>query len=140
MANFLHSKSADDIGKLILRIMVGGTLLFHGIAKLGHGVAWMSGPLGQVGLPGFISYGAYIGEVVAPILVIIGFLTRPAALVIAFDLIMAIFLVGQSKIFSVGQSGGWGIELEMLFVLGGLALFFLGAGKYSLKGGKNTWD
>ena len=140
MANFLHSKSADDIGKLILRIMAGGSLLFHGIAKLGHGVAWMSDPLGQVGLPGFISYGAYIGEVVAPILVILGFLTRPAALVMAFDLFMAIFLVGRSRIFTVGQSGGWGVELEMFFVLTGLALFFLGAGKYSVSRGSTTWD
>lgn len=140
MTNFLHSKTADDIGKLILRIMAGGLLIFHGIAKLGHGVAWMAGPLGRVGLPGFIAYGSYIGEFVAPILVIVGFFTRPAALVMAFDLFMAIFLVGISRIFTVGQSGAWGIELEMLYLMTGIAIFFLGAGKYSISRGQTSWD
>jgi putative oxidoreductase len=140
MASFLQSKSAVDIGKLFLRLALGGLLIFHGIAKLGHGVAWMAGPLGQVGLPGFIAYGAYVGEFVAPILVIIGFLTRPAALIIAFDLFMAIFLVGRERIFTVGQSGGWAIELEAFYILTGLALFFLGAGKYSVSRGRTAWD
>ena len=140
MANFLHSKTSDDIGKLIIRLMGGGMLLLHGVAKLGHGVAWMSGPLSQVGLPSFIAYGAYFGEFVAPILVIIGFFTRPAALVMAFDLFMAIFLLGRNRIFTIGQSGGWGIELEMLFLLTGVAIFFLGGGKYSLGGNKSSWN
>ena len=37
--------------------------------------------LAGMGLPGFLAYGAYVGEIVAPLLVLAGLFTRPAALV-----------------------------------------------------------
>ncbi|WP_323129421.1 DoxX family protein, partial [Klebsiella pneumoniae] len=43
------------------------------------------GLLAAQGLPGFIAYGVLVGEVVAPCLLILGVLTRPAALVLALD-------------------------------------------------------
>ncbi len=138
MAGFFQSK-ADDVAKLVLRIMLGGILLFHGVAKLIHGVGWLQMLLGNLGLPGILAYGPYIGEFVAPILLIVGILTRPAALVIAFDMVMAVALVGSKRIFMVGQSGGWALELEGLIFLSALAIFFAGAGKYSVTGTKSTW-
>ncbi|MCL4509819.1 MAG: DoxX family protein [Bacteroidetes bacterium] len=140
MADSIQSKS-EDIGKLILRITIGGLLLFHGIFKLIHGVEWMKGPLSAFYLPGFLAYGVYIAEVIAPVLIIVGFWTRPAALIIAFDLFMAIVLVGRQAIFTVKQAGGgWGIELEAFFLLGSFVLFFLGAGKYSITKGQGKWN
>ena len=131
----------DDLGKLTLRLTVGGLLLFHGISKAIHGVGWMTDMLAQAGLPGFMRYGIYVGEVVAPILIVVGLLTRPAALVVAFDLLMAIALVFRDKIFTVKEmGGGWTIELEMFFVLGAIALFCLGPGAFSLSRGKGRWD
>ena len=52
------TKNQEDLGKLILRLAVGGLLLFHGISKVIHGVAWMHGPLGALHLPSFIAYDA----------------------------------------------------------------------------------
>jgi putative oxidoreductase len=61
----------DDVGKLLLRLAVGGLMLFHGLHKLFEGDG-ISGMLVAKGLPGFIAYGVLIGEVVAPCLIILG--------------------------------------------------------------------
>jgi putative oxidoreductase len=130
----------NDSGKLILRLAIGILLLLHGIAKLKNGIGWMSGPLGAVGLPAFVGYGAYIGEIVAPLLMIVGKWTRLAGLIVAVNMLGAIILVQRGKVAALNQGGGWAIELEMLFLLGGVALFFLGSGRYSLSRGIGRWD
>ena len=104
------SEFGQNFGRLLLRITVGGLLLFHGVSKMIHGVAWMAGPLAGFHLPFFIAYGAYIGEIVAPIFIILGIWTRPAALVVAFDLLTAIVLVSHARMGSLSPGGGWGME------------------------------
>lgn len=56
-----------DIGKLILRLMVGGLMLFHGLAKITHGIEFIKGTLLSKGLPELMSYGVYVGEVDRPV-------------------------------------------------------------------------
>jgi putative oxidoreductase len=141
MATVLSPRAGwEDWGKLLLRLTIAGLLLLHGIAKLKNGIGWMAGPLGAVGLPAFIGYGAYVGEVIAPLFAIVGKFARLAGLVMAFNLLMAIVLVLRDKIFSLNQGGGWAIELELLFLLGGVAIFLLGSGRYSLSKGQGRWD
>ena len=130
----------NDWGKLLLRLTIGGLLLLHGIAKLKSGVGWMSGPLSAFGLPAFVAYGAYIGEIVAPLFAIVGKWARLAGLVMAFELFMAIVLVRRGDILKLNQGGGWAIEVEMLFLLGGVAIFLLGCGRFSLYKGQGRWD
>jgi len=139
MTSALTSRS-EDLGKLLLRIAVGGLLLFHGIYKLQHGIDWMAGPLGRFGLPAFLGYGVYAGEIVAPILLLAGWRTRLAGLVVAFDLLMAIVLVVHPRLTTISERGGaWGVEIEAFFLLGGLALFWLGGGRYAVSRA-NRWD
>jgi|SRR5687767_4086074 putative oxidoreductase len=141
MAALVSRAMWDDVGKLLLRLAVGGLLLFHGVSKMKSGVGWIAGPLAGLGLPAFLAYGVFVGEVVAPILAILGKFTRLAGLAIAFDLFMAIVLVLRGRILSVNpQGGGWAIELEMFFLLGGVALFFLGSGRLALSRGQGAWD
>ena len=122
-----------DAGLLVLRLGVGALLLFHGVYKITHGVAWIAGPLSAAGLPAWLQYGAYVGEVLAPVLVILGLWTRPAALVMAFDMFMAIFLARRGDVAKVNpMSGGWAIELELLYLVGALALVLAGGGRYGL--------
>jgi len=130
----------NDSGKLVLRLTIGVLLLLHGIAKLKGGVGWMAGPLGAFGLPAFVGYGAYVGEIVAPLLLIAGKWTRLAGVVVAINMLGAIILVQRDKIAALNQGGGWAIELEMLFLLGGIALFLLGSGRYSVSRGLGRWD
>ena len=42
-------RTYDDLGKLLLRITLGVIVLFHGIYKLRHGVAWIEQPLAEGG-------------------------------------------------------------------------------------------
>ncbi|MFZ1080292.1 MAG: DoxX family protein [Candidatus Kryptoniota bacterium] len=134
------SDFGQNFGKLLLRITIGGLMLFHGVSKVIHGIPWMQGLLAGSHLPGFIAYGVYVGEVVAPILIILGIWTRPAALVIAFDLFMAIVLVSHPRIFAISPGGGWGIELDALYLLPALVIFFLGSGRFSVTGPNGKWN
>lgn len=133
------SSGSGDTGKLILRLAIGGLLLLHGISKLIGGIDWLGQMLESKGLPGIISYGVYVGEVIAPILLLIGFRARIAALIVAFNMLFAIFTAHAAEIMTIGKSGGWGIELPALFLLGALAIFFLGAGRYALSS-RSRWD
>ena len=130
----------EDWGKLLLRLAVGGLLIFHGIAKMRNGVGWMAGPLSGLGLPAFVAYGAYVGEVVAPIFLIVGKWARIAGLVVAFNMVSAIVIALRDKVFTLNMGGGWAIELELMFLLGGVIVFLLGSGKYSLSRGNGPWD
>src|SRR5688572_22415295 len=134
--NKLHN---DDLGKLVLRLTVGGLMLFHGIAKL-KGVDWMDGMLAGRGLPTFIKYGVYIGELLVPALLIVGYFTRPAAIVLILNMIFAVWLANPDKVSKLNEHGGWAIELQAFYLFGALALLFLGAGKYSASRGAGTWD
>lgn len=129
----------QNIGLLILRIGLGLLMIFHGVAKLKNGVGGIEEMLGGAGLPGFIAYGAYIGEIIAPILMIIGYRTKIASLLMIATMLIAIFLANADKISSLTPSGGLAIELPALFLTGALALVFTGGGKLALST-KNKWD
>lgn len=119
LLNALHHPKA---GFLILRWSVAILILLHGIAKLLNGVAGIQGMLGKVGLPPLLAYGVFLGEVIAPLLVITGFWVGPAALVMAINMLFAIGLVHMSELFTLGKSGGWALELQGLFFFGSLAI------------------
>jgi putative oxidoreductase len=79
----------DDAGKLLLRVTIGVLVLLHGIFKLSAGVGFIGGMLAKAGLPGGLAYLVYVGEIVAPLLLIAGFWTRAAAGVIVINMIVA---------------------------------------------------
>ncbi|GAA3784632.1 DoxX family protein [Flavobacterium ginsengiterrae] len=130
----------NDFGLLILRLAVGLLMLFHGIAKLGGGLEFISGMLEGKGLPGFIAYGVLIGEILAPLLIIIGFRTRIGALLLAINCFVAVLLVHTADIPKLNeQTGGWALELIGLYFFGSLALFFTGGGNLAASK-NNKWD
>ena len=122
----------EDFGRLLLRLTVGGLMLFHGLHKLIGGIDGISGMLVAKGLPGFIAYGVLIGEVVCPALIILGILVRPAALVLAFTMVVAWLMVGINNTAMLDKTGAWAIESLVYFFVAALALAFLGAGRYSV--------
>lgn len=128
---------SDDLGKLILRLALGILLLLHGVAKLGHGVDGIGQLLAARGLPSLLAYGVYLGEVVAPVLVILGLFTRPAALVIVVNMLAAIWLAHAGQLGSLTANGGWALELQGLYLFGALALALLGGGRLSVGGRYN---
>ncbi|MDO3721423.1 DoxX family protein [Marinobacter sp. chi1] len=122
-----------DLGKLFIRLTVGGLMLFHGIAKLLNGVGFIEGELASHGLPAFLAYGVFIGELIAPLMIILGYHTRIGALLIVFNMLVAIALVHSHQLLSLGRGGGWALELQGFFLFTAIALIFLGPGRYKLK-------
>ncbi len=127
-----------DLGLLILRIAVGGLMLLHGIAKIGN-TSFIGGMLEEKGLPYIMSYGVYITEIIAPLLIIAGFRTRLSSVAYVFGALFALFLVHSGQIFSLNETGGWELELLGMYISGALCLFFTGGGKLAVSS-SNQWD
>jgi putative oxidoreductase len=122
----------DDIGKLILRLTLGILMLLHGIAKMRYGVSGIEGMVVSHGLPGFLAYGVFVGEVFAPLLVIFGFYARLGGLIMAFNMVVAIALAHSSQLLSIGKSGGWELELQGFFLLTAVVVALIGPGKFGI--------
>jgi len=123
-----------DLGKLILRLALGLLILLHGIAKLRGGVSGIAGMLEAHGLPGFIAYGALVGEVLAPLMVLSGFYARIGAALIAINMLVAFALAHLGQLGQLNEQGGWALELQGMFLAVAVAIALLGPGRYSVNG------
>lgn len=121
-----------DVAALLLRLTLGGLLLFHGWHKVHGGIGFILGMLSEHGVPSFIGYGIYLGEVVAPILIILGIFCRLSALTVIGTMIVAWLLVDIGNTFHLNEVGAWAIEDLMFYVMMSVVLFFTGSGKYSV--------
>ena len=126
--------SSADTGRLVLRVVLGVLILLHGIAKLPGPPEFIVGMVTKAGLPSVLAYGVYIGEILAPVLLILGVWTRLAAVVVAINMIVAVALVHVPELFSMGKQGGYALELQALFLFTAVAVALLGAGRYSIGG------
>lgn len=107
-------------------------MLPHGLAKLTKGLAGIKAQLASVGLPELIAYGAFVGEILAPLGLILGLFTRLSAAMVAFTMAMAIFLVHRHELFSLKPTGALAIELPLLFLLASIAIILNGPDRYAL--------
>lgn len=129
------SSLSPDTGKLILRLSVGLLMLFHGVAKIMHpgSLDFIGGMLSANGVPAFFAYGVYIGEVVAPLMVVVGYQARVGGLLIVANMVVALLLAHSGDFFSLTEHGGLAVELQMFYLLSALAVVFLGSGKLAFK-------
>jgi putative oxidoreductase len=134
----LHS--TDDHGKLVLRVVLALLLLFHGVSKLSGGIGFVAGMLEKVGAPAALGYLVYVGEVVAPLLVLIGLYTRGAALVVAINMVVALLLVHTSQFFTMSDTGGWALELQGMYLGAAIVIALLGAGRFSVGGAAGRFN
>ncbi|WP_295526805.1 DoxX family protein [uncultured Pseudacidovorax sp.] len=124
----------DDIGKFLLRATLGVLILLHGIAKLPKGVDGIGHMLASHGVPSVLANLVYVGEIVAPALLIVGFFTRPAALVIAINMLVAIWLVHMGDVGKFSANGGWALELQGMFLAAALTISMIGGGRIGAGG------
>lgn len=122
----------NDTGKLVLRLTLGILILLHGIAKLTHGIEPIEGMVTGMGMPAFVAYGVYAGEVVGPLLLIIGFYARLGAALIAINMLFAIALAHTGELTSLTQTGGWALELQGMFLFTAIALMVMGPGRFGV--------
>lgn len=130
----MNANTQADLGKLVLRIALGVLVLLHGVAKLRGGV----GPIGEMltahGLPAALAYGALVGEVAGPLLLIAGFYARIGALLVAINMLFAFFLAHLGQLGMLNETGGWELELQGMYLAAAVALALLGPGRYSVNG------
>jgi putative oxidoreductase len=122
----------DDIGKLVLRLTLGILILLHGMSKLMHGIAPIEGMVSAMGMPGFVAYGVYAGEILGPLLLITGFYARLGAVLIAVNMIFAFALAHTDELTSLTKTGGWALELQGMFLFTAIALALTGPGRISV--------
>ena len=126
-------------GLLMLRLSIGVLFLMHGIAKIQHGTGFIEKTFADSGIPSALASLVYLGEVIAPILLIIGFRTRLAAFIIMGTVAVIVFTTAMNKFWQLTAVGAWALELQALFFFGALALFFTGGGNYAVSV-RNKWD
>lgn len=131
---------AADTGKLLLRVALAALLLFHGVAKLSGGIGFVATMLAKAGLPAALGYLVYIGEVIAPFMVAAGLFTRPAALVVSINMIVAVLLVHTTQFLTINETGGWALELQGMYFVAAFAIALLGAGRFSLGGAGGRYN
>lgn len=123
--------ASTDVALLVLRLWLGGSMLaLHGWQKLIHYSslnATFPDPLGVGSLWSLVL--ALCGEVLCQILLMLGFVTRLAALGAVATMGVAWYAVHKMALTGA-QSG----ELAFIYLAGYLALVFAGAGRYSLDG------
>lgn len=128
----IHWGSADDFGKLLLRLTLGTLILFHGINKISQGISGIEGMVQGIGLPASAAYGVYLGEIMGPVLLVLGWYARIGAGLIAINMLFAIGLAHRAELFNLTPHGGWALELQGMFLFTALALVFTGPGRFSL--------
>jgi putative oxidoreductase len=121
----LHPLNAD-LAAFLLRLIFGGLFIFHGYQKIENYDMILKMFPDYFGLgPGFSFNMVIFAEFVCGILIVLGLLTRLAALPILITMIVAYFVAHKKDDFTVK-------ELPFLFMLLSLVVFILGSGKYSV--------
>lgn len=126
----------DSLTGLALRIPAGIIFAAHGAQKLfgsfgGHGLAGTGQWMASIGLePGYLTaLAAGSAEFFGGIALLLGLLTRPAALALAFTMLVAIFAVHLPNGLFMSNNG---YEFGLALLAVSVALVFNGGGKLSL--------
>jgi putative oxidoreductase len=114
-------------------------MLIYGINKVIEGTGFIGSLLEEYGLPKILANGVFVGEIVAPLMLMIGFRTRLAGLIFSFNCLLAIVMAQTQNIFKLNQFGGWSLDLLFIYLVTGIVFYVSGAGKYALST-SNDWD
>lgn len=129
----INTSTKKDLGLLILRVVIGLTMLiFHGLPKLMGGPAnWKKiglsmGNLGIDFFPTVWGFSASIVESLCALFIILGLWTRPNSILLAFTMLIAVIshiIAGDGL-----KAASHAMELMAVFI----ALFLMGPGKFSV--------
>ncbi len=129
---------SEQFGKLLLRLGVGGLVLFHGFHRLLTGLDPVRDLLASHHLPEALAYAVYFGEIVGPVLIILGLFTRVGALLIALEVLALVLLSGAGQVLVIAPDGGYSLEIESLYFASALAIMLVGGGRLTL--GRGHWN
>ncbi|HXB61267.1 MAG TPA: DoxX family protein [Acidobacteriaceae bacterium] len=114
-------------GALVLRLALGACMVYHGYGKVvpGHAMDHYAHYIVSLGLPYWLGYVSALTEFAGGILVFFGLLTRPAAALIAINMLVAIVKVNAHQGLDACQLSG-------LLLAMAVALVCFGGGAYAL--------
>jgi putative oxidoreductase len=115
---------------LALRLVLGIIMIAHGSMKVFGGMPRFMGMLHNMGIPSWMGYLTAAAEFGGGILLLVGLVTRLAALSICIDMAVAIVKVHWKN----GLKGPAGFEFPLACGIIAFALIFLGGGPISLDG------
>jgi putative oxidoreductase len=121
----------NEIGKVILRVIVGLTFFIHGLSKFQGGISNTVGFFDSLGVPGFMAYAVAVIELVGGIALILGLGTRIVTLLFALIMIGAIFTAKLSLGF-LGNGQMAGYELDLVLLAASLYFVFADKSTFSL--------
>ena len=119
---------AQSQGVGIVRILVGVALIYHGCEILNHSAMaeyfkwdlYKNNPAAK-----FLVYGGKLSELLCGILLLLGFLTRIACLMLIAAMCYIAFVIGNGRIWYEDQ-------YPILFAVIGVIFIFTGPGAYSI--------
>lgn len=125
---------AEDIGKLLLRLNLGGLLLCRGAYFLFNGLDAIKAFLVANGLPEVLAYGIYVGELVAPLLILLGLFTRIGGFLVVVNMLAAVLLARIAEVMLLHpRDSGFVLELEAFYLVGGLCVILFGPGRFAIE-------
>lgn len=129
-------KTDNALAPMILRVGIGLTLMPHGAQKLfglfgGYGLSGTAQWMDSIGLSPGIVMATLAGsaEFFGGLALVLGLLTRPAAAVTAFTMLVAIFSVHISNGFFMSNGG---FEYAFALLVATISLILSGGGRYSI--------
>lgn len=121
MSRFFFSPS---LGLLLVRLVTGYIFVEHGLSKI-QNIAMPVGMMMHFGFPGWV--GVFIAwlEVIGGVALILGILSRPFAVALGIEMLVAVYLTGFGK-------GLGAHDLEFVLALNSFAIALAGAGSFRL--------
>ena len=116
----------NEIGKVILRAVLGLIFFIHGLSKFQGGITNTVGFFDSIGIPGFMAYAVALIELIGGIALILGLGTRIISVLFAFIMLGAIFTVKlPAGLLGNDQMAGYELELALLAI----SVYFIFANK-----------
>jgi putative oxidoreductase len=122
-------------GLFLFRCSLAVLLLLHGLHRISYPVSvqLLAVELAEQGLPAGLAYGVYLTEVVAPLMIFIGWYCRLGALLVCLSLVGTIILFHLPELQRLNHYGGWALELQGLYLAGALMLLLTGSGRLAAR-------
>ena len=146
MNKILQTNASGSV--ILIRLVVGGIFLSEGVQKFLYPAENGAGRFAKIGIPSPDVMGPFVGvvEIVCGALILIGFLTRLAAIPLIINMLVAILstkipiLLGQGfwgfSLRNLPYYGFWGMAHEartdFSMLLGSVFLLIVGAGALSI--------
>jgi putative oxidoreductase len=130
MLNILYERfltGRPAVGLLLFRLVTGGALILHGSTKIVHPFSWMPG--GAV--PGILQFASAFAEFFGGIAIVLGLLTPLAGILVAINMLVAIFMV-HVPTGGVWVGKGNSFEPALGYLAAAVMLFLTGPGVYSV--------